>query len=191
MRLVATTRLVDGAVVGRDVSTGIAGQAPLLRAGTTIRPRYRSALERNGIRAIYVDDALGAGIQVPEALTEETQHQAETALTEAFDLAPAAIACSGALPPETITSLKKVVKMITAELAASGDAVLALADLANADAYTLATRSMSPCSACCWGGGCSTCTDGSTTAASACSTASTSGSRSSASGSCCTTSASS
>ena len=137
MRLVATTRLVDGAVVGRDVSTGVAGQAPLLRAGTTIRPRYRSALERNGIRAIYVDDALGAGIQVPEALTEETQHQAETALTKAFDLAPAAISCGGALPAETITSLKKVVKLITAELAASGDAVLALADLATADAYTL------------------------------------------------------
>ena len=88
MRLVSTTRLVDGVRLGRDVTSGVPGQAPLLRAGTEIRPEYRAALARHGIRAVYVDDELSAGIEVPEALTQRTQREAETALHRAFEVAP-------------------------------------------------------------------------------------------------------
>ena len=62
MRLVATSRLIDGALLGRDVRTGAAEHAPLLRAGTAITPEYRAALIRQGINAVYVDDELSAGI---------------------------------------------------------------------------------------------------------------------------------
>ncbi len=137
MRLVSTTRLVDGVRLGRDVTSGVPGQAPLLRAGTEIRPEYRAALARHGIRAVYIDDELSAGIEVPEALTQRTQREAETALHRAFEVAPSALAAGGPLPDQTIRDMKKVAHMIAADLAASGDAVLALADLASADAYTL------------------------------------------------------
>jgi HD-GYP domain-containing protein (c-di-GMP phosphodiesterase class II) len=137
MRLVSTTRLVDGVRLGRDVTSGVPGQAPLLRAGTEIKPEYRDALVRQGIRAVYVDDELSAGIDVPEALTQRTQRAAETALHRAFEVAPSALAAGGPLPARTISDMKKVAQMIAADLAASGDAVLAIADLASADAYTL------------------------------------------------------
>ncbi len=137
MRLVSTARLVDGARLGRDVTSGVPGRAPLLRAGTTIRAEYREALERHGIRAVYVDDDLSAGIEVPEALTERTQAEAETALHRAFEAAPMALAAGKTLPADTVADMKRVAHMIAADLAASGDAVLALADLASSDAYTL------------------------------------------------------
>ena len=137
MRLVSTTRLVDGVRLGRDVTSGVPGQAPLLRAGTEIRPEYRDALARHGIRAVYVDDELSAGIDVPEALTQRTQREAENALHRAFEVAPSALATGGPLPDQTIRDMKQVAHMIAADLAASGDAVLALADLGSADRYTM------------------------------------------------------
>ena len=75
MRLVATSRLVDGVRLGRDVRTGAAEHAPLLRAGTAITPEYRDALIRQGINAVYVDDELSAGIEVPEVLSERTRNE--------------------------------------------------------------------------------------------------------------------
>ena len=62
MRLVPTTTLIYGAVVARDVLVGRPDGIPLLRAGVVITPDYRGRLLKLGIRAIYVEDDLGAGI---------------------------------------------------------------------------------------------------------------------------------
>ena len=137
MRLVATSRLVDGVRLGKDVRSGVPGQAPLLCAGTEIRPEYREALERHGVRAVYVDDDLSAGIEVPEAVTRRTQEEAEERLGRAFDEGAAAITGGGSLPESAVTDLRKVVSMIAADLANSGEAVLALSDLRSDDEYTL------------------------------------------------------
>jgi HD-GYP domain-containing protein (c-di-GMP phosphodiesterase class II) len=137
MRLVATSRLVDGVRLGKDVRSGVPGQAPLLCAGTEIRPEYREALERHGVRAVYVDDDLSAGIEVPEAVTRRTQEEAEERLGKAFDEGATALTGGGALPTSTVSDLRKVVTMIAADLASSGEAVLALSDLRSDDEYTL------------------------------------------------------
>jgi HD-GYP domain-containing protein (c-di-GMP phosphodiesterase class II) len=137
MRLMSTSRLVDGVILGRDVRTGAAGGAPLLRVGTTITAEYRAALIRYGINAVYVDDELGAGIDVPESLTERTRTRAETALQRAYEEAPSALASGEKMSEEAVDNLKRIAHLIAAEVASSGDAVLALTDLAGADAYTL------------------------------------------------------
>jgi HD-GYP domain-containing protein (c-di-GMP phosphodiesterase class II) len=137
VRLVAIARLADGACIGRDVHTGIPGQAPLLRRGSLYRTAYGESLRRRGIRAVYIDDALGDGIDVPEALTDHTRREAENALTRAFQSVPDAFASGRTLPDKAMGELRRIVQLIADEVADSGDAVLALADLASSDAYTL------------------------------------------------------
>ena len=64
MRLVMTRRLESGAVLAADVLTGRSG-TPLLRKGTTLADNDRDTLVRAGINAVYVDDELSRGIEVP------------------------------------------------------------------------------------------------------------------------------
>ena len=137
MRLMSTSRIPDGALLGRDVRTGAAEHAPLLCAGTTITPEYRRALIRQGINAVYIDDELSAGIEVPDVLTERTRNEAESALQRAYDDIPVALGNGETLSDKAVTDLKRIAGLIARDIAASGDAVLALTDLAGADAYTL------------------------------------------------------
>lgn len=137
MRLMSTARVPDGALLGRDVRTGLAEHAPLLRAGTAITPVYRNALIRQGINAVYIDDELSAGIEVPDVLTERTRNEAESALQRAYDDIPSALGNGETVSDKAIGDLKQIAHLIARDIAASGDAVLALTDLAGADAYTL------------------------------------------------------
>jgi HD-GYP domain-containing protein (c-di-GMP phosphodiesterase class II) len=123
-------------MLARDVLTGRHGRVPLLTSGTRLQPELMSALERAGVRAVYVDDELGSGIDVPLALSEETRTTAAAALERAC-----ARAQQSASDPEvhasSIGELGEVARLIAEEIAACGDAVLALQDLATADAYTV------------------------------------------------------
>jgi hypothetical protein len=65
MRLVATRRLSPGSRLGRDVPARNGGPVPLLRAGVALSERHRDALLAAGINAVYVDDGIGEGIEVP------------------------------------------------------------------------------------------------------------------------------
>jgi HD-GYP domain-containing protein (c-di-GMP phosphodiesterase class II) len=137
MRLIATNRLQPGMVLGRDVLTDVHGRVPLLRAGTAISPRYRQALLDAGIHAVYVDDALGKGIEVTDALSEKTRQEAAKALLRSFNEAPTLIANNQTLSGTAVGELAAVAARISADIADADDAVLALSDLAAADRYTL------------------------------------------------------
>ncbi len=128
MRLVGVRRLEPGAVLARDVHTGRHGRAPLLVRGVTLDERRVAALERAGIHAVYVDDELGSGIEVPQALSEETRIRATAALDTAF---------KRQFAPETLSELHDVARLIANEIACSGDVIVALQDLGAADSYTL------------------------------------------------------
>jgi HD-GYP domain-containing protein (c-di-GMP phosphodiesterase class II) len=136
MRLVATRRAV-GARFARDVRDGRPGTIPLVREGAIVSERYVDSLLRAGINAVYVDDELSQGIEVTPALTERTRVKAESALTHAFHDVPAAISGRRTLSPAIVDELELVAKQIATELSTADDAVLALDDLAAADAYTL------------------------------------------------------
>jgi HD-GYP domain-containing protein (c-di-GMP phosphodiesterase class II) len=137
MRLVGTNRIVEGTVLARDVLTGRHGNVPLLAKGTVLEAKYLAALQRMGIRAVYVDDALGSGIEPESALSEETRVTATAALENAFEHASAALAVGDDLHDGAVDDLGAIARLIADEIALCGDAVLALQDLAAADGYTL------------------------------------------------------
>jgi len=137
MRLVGINRLEPGAVLGRDVLTGQHGDLPLLAKGMTLEPRFVLALKSAGINAVYVDDELGAGIDVHPVMSEQTRAAATEGLERAFGRARRGLESGETLPDQTIGELASIVQMIADAVASCGDAVLALQDLAVADAYTL------------------------------------------------------
>src|SRR5947209_10350895 len=137
MRLVATARLDEGAKLGRDVLTGRADGIPLLRAGTQVSPRYRHALQRAGINAVWVEDDIGAGIKPTPAVSDETRAAATRAVAAAFESAQMALGQNRPLAPEVLDTLSAAVAQIAADVHSSGEVALALADLGAADGYTL------------------------------------------------------
>ena len=131
MRLVMTRRIESGTVLATDVLTGRHG-TPLLRKGTHLSTSYRDALVRAGINAVYVDDALGEGIHVPQILTERTRQEATSALAQAFRAAPTVFGGEKTkMAPQLVEELERIATMIANDVAGCGDAVLALADLAS------------------------------------------------------------
>jgi HD-GYP domain-containing protein (c-di-GMP phosphodiesterase class II) len=136
MRLVATRRTSPGTRLGRDIPAPNGGRVPLLRAGVVLTQRHLDALVAAGINAIYVDDEISRGIEVPVAICEETRREAREALDRALTDA-AATKLDRPLPDRAIDELSRVAAQIASEVADAGDAALALADLAGADAYTL------------------------------------------------------
>ena len=137
MRLVLTRRLEPGAVLATDVLTGRHG-TPLLRKGTRLSNSYRDALVRAGVNAVYIDDALGEGIVVPQILSERTRQEATSALAQAFRAAPTVFGGEKTrMAPQLVEELERIAAMIAGDVSDCGDAVLALADLASADLYTL------------------------------------------------------
>jgi HD-GYP domain-containing protein (c-di-GMP phosphodiesterase class II) len=138
MRLVAIDSVEPGALLARDVWGGSAGITPLLRAGTALRDTYIQRLIQGGIAAVYIDDVLSAGIDIPEVLRASTQLEAGRVLEAAFSEMPGVLAAAGgAMRMEIALELRNVVKAIIEDLKNAGDAMLAFTDLATADAYTM------------------------------------------------------
>jgi HD-GYP domain-containing protein (c-di-GMP phosphodiesterase class II) len=137
VRLVATRRLDVGAELARDVVTGQSGEVPLLRAGVRMSASYRDALLRAGVHAVYVEDELGQGIDVPTVLSERTRDEATAALARAFTEVPAIQKTGSRLSEDALDELNRIAAMIASDVASCGEAVVALNDLAVADAYTL------------------------------------------------------
>ncbi len=137
MRLVATRRVKLGSPLARDVFDGGSDGLPLLRAGTAITAGYRDALLRAGIHAIYAEDELSAGIEVPQPLTDETRRRATIAVARALQDTRAGVLTGGGLSTGAVADLSRIAALMCADIAACGDAVVALNDLASADGYTL------------------------------------------------------
>ncbi|HEX8101380.1 MAG TPA: HD-GYP domain-containing protein [Solirubrobacteraceae bacterium] len=133
----ATRRLEVGAVLARDVLIGSARDRALLREGVQITQRYKQALLEGGFNAVYVKDALSADIEVTPALSEKTRAQATHALSQAFKGLPAGAPPGTRMTSQAVDELTRVAALIADEIAGSGQAVVALSDLAAADAYTL------------------------------------------------------
>jgi hypothetical protein len=116
MRLVPTKRLEIGVRLGRDVLTGRAGDVPLLRKGTTVSERYRDALLRAGVFAVYVDDELGEGIEIEQGVSDEVRYEANAVLARTFDEVPALAAAGAPLPDATLEDLGRVAQLIAEDL---------------------------------------------------------------------------
>jgi len=83
MRCVPLDELKAGDRLARDVYAG-AEMLPLLRAGIRVSDSYRASLQRAGVIAVWIDDALSDGIEPMEVLEESTKRRAATAIHGAF-----------------------------------------------------------------------------------------------------------
>jgi HD-GYP domain-containing protein (c-di-GMP phosphodiesterase class II) len=137
MRLVATRRAEVGSELGRDVVDGRSGAIPLLRAGVKFTERHRSALLAAGVNAIYVEDTLSEGIDVPEVVDPETRRKATEAVSRAFEGARDSYISGRGIPEAVVNDLAKVAEMIARDVEDSADIAVALDDLSSADGYTL------------------------------------------------------
>jgi HD-GYP domain-containing protein (c-di-GMP phosphodiesterase class II) len=137
MRLVATRRLEVGVVLGRDVMDGRPGAIPLLRAGVKLTDRHRDALIAAGVNAIYIDDALGEGIDVREAVDPETRRKATAAVSRAFEGARESMTAGHGITEVVMKDLTTVAEMIARDVEDNADVAVALDDLSAADGYTL------------------------------------------------------
>src|SRR5437763_1891810 len=136
MRLVPTSRVQDGALLARDVLVGRSDGIPLLRAGVRLNGSYRQGLERAGIYAVYVEDALSEGINVEPLLNDHTRTLATRAVSNAYEDAKQSVASGRPMASGTIDSLTDIVAQILDEIGQSDGVALALADLASVDSYT-------------------------------------------------------
>jgi HD-GYP domain-containing protein (c-di-GMP phosphodiesterase class II) len=136
MRLVSISKVPLGAKLGRDILTGRADGAPLLRAGVTIDQRYVDALKKTGIHAVYVDDAFSQGIAPEPLVTEEVRLAATRQVAGAYEGAKRSLMSGRPLDKASTDALVDVVSKILREIENSGSTALVLSDLACADAYT-------------------------------------------------------
>src|SRR3954454_24492899 len=137
MRLMATRRLEEGAVLGRDVFDGRSSAIPLLRKGVKLTERHRDALLGVGVHAVYIEDALSEGIEIGQAVDPETRRRATVAVSKAFDTCKESLSNGSGVPEAVVGALQKVAEMIARDIEENGDMALALDDLASADGYTL------------------------------------------------------
>ena len=123
--------------LGRPVYSGSSGfQLPLLQTNALVTERVRAGLERAGVFAVYVDDAISEGISPVEPISAELRDHALSTLSETF----ATVTRTGVatrIPGEQIERLAGVVRAILRDLRARGDAVSSLIDLQAFDAHTL------------------------------------------------------
>jgi HD-GYP domain-containing protein (c-di-GMP phosphodiesterase class II) len=137
MRLIRLSSLTDGMVLARDLRTGRAGEAPLLRAGVRLSGSYISRLHATGFHTVWIDDELLGDIEPMQPLDPAMRMAAEVAVHESFDRTTRVLASGGtALPPDELERLTRTVSQIASSLADVPEAALALNDLATADAYT-------------------------------------------------------
>ncbi|HEY2602640.1 MAG TPA: HD domain-containing phosphohydrolase [Thermoleophilaceae bacterium] len=124
-------------VLARDVLTGVHGQLPLVRAGVVLDDHARDGLVAAGINAVYVEDELSAGIEVQHLLSPETRNVAMGAVVRTFADASARFVDGGKVSRSVAIELTGAVQLVVDDLANADHAVVALADLASADSYTL------------------------------------------------------
>jgi len=135
MRLTTVSR-AEGLVLARDLPATGPGGLPLLRAGTRISARYRTALADQGIHAVWVEDDLSEGIEPAELMPEPVRAQTAARVHEALGSARAAFTSAQPLAVDTLRDLAGVADRLSDSIVASPDAALAISDLAAADAYT-------------------------------------------------------
>jgi HD-GYP domain-containing protein (c-di-GMP phosphodiesterase class II) len=134
VRLTPVSRAA-GLRVARDLPK-MPGGLPLLARGATVSDRYVRALVGHGIRRVWVEDELSAGIDPPELLPEPERATAEAAVRRVHEAARAAHASSRALPADALRELSSVTAELVALAAAAAGTTVGLTDIAPAERWT-------------------------------------------------------
>lgn len=125
-----------GLTLARDVPSADASGIPLLRAGAILTPSYQRSLSDMGISTVWVDDALGAGIEPVELVPAHIRHEAAARVQAGIGKAGQAVAAGRGIPHAAVAAMQDVVKQLAEAVEGNPGAALVLSDLAGADAYT-------------------------------------------------------
>src|SRR5690349_5025575 len=136
VRLIPSRKIRDGVELARDIVTGPPGTAPLLRAGVRLSARYATLLPKAGVGSVWIEDDLGADIDIVEPLTPETRAKVHKATAEAINAANGALRAGSGMPHTVVESLADVATSMVEDLLDLPDAALALEDLGAFDDYT-------------------------------------------------------
>jgi len=107
----------------------------ILRAGVTDMQRYTSSLKNLGIDYIYIDDAYSDGIEIPDAISEQTRVNCKRILRQTLE----------DFETKTIVDLSEMsvnINSIIDEILANPDIQVSLNDISAVDEYTF-THSVS------------------------------------------------
>ena len=123
--------MLDEHAVGRHLGRSIRDSAGhvLLQAGTRLSAKFVRALRERGYRTVYAVNELAPDIAVDDALREETR-------ARATQLVQATLARAARAERLEISSLRKVVDQILAEMRGRTDAAFSVATLRSVDEYT-------------------------------------------------------
>ncbi|HWB22738.1 MAG TPA: HD-GYP domain-containing protein [Gaiellaceae bacterium] len=137
MRLVGLSYLKPGTVLARDIYGGSNGTIPLLRRGVVLNHSFIERLDEAGIFSVYIDDALGDGIEITPLISEQTRHMAADSLGAVFKEIRAGETAAQPMAEETLGRMTAIVELLAAEIANSKDAAVAINNLAAASSYTV------------------------------------------------------
>src|SRR4051794_6271335 len=136
VRLIPTRKIRDGVELARDVVNGPPGTAPLLRAGVRLSAHYATLLPKAGVASVWIEDELGADIDVPEVLTPETRAKVHRVTAQAISAANGALRNGSGMPHTVVESLADVATAMVEDLLDCPEAAMALDDLGTFDDYT-------------------------------------------------------
>src|SRR4051812_11331075 len=113
----------------------MAGGLPLLARGATVSDRYVRSLTAHGIRCVWVEDELSAGIGPAELLPEPERAAAEAAVRRVTDQARAAYASHRSLPAEALQGVSRVAAEVVGLASAAAGTTVVLDDISPAERW--------------------------------------------------------
>src|SRR5215204_6211923 len=102
VRLIPSRKIRDGVELARDIVAGPPGTAPLLRAGVKLSSRYADLLPRAGVGSVWIEDELGADIDISEPLTAETRAKVHKGVAGALTAANTALRSGSGMPRDVV-----------------------------------------------------------------------------------------
>src|SRR4051794_15365218 len=114
----------------------MAGGLPLLARGATVSDRYIRALTEHGVRSVWVEDELSAGIAPVELLPEPERAGAEARVRRLSERARGAYAAGRPLPGEALKDVAGVAGELAALATTAAGVAVVLHDIAPADRWT-------------------------------------------------------
>jgi len=127
MRRIDVDSIKKGAKLARSIFSSDGGV--LLAEGITLDERYIEVLKNRGITQIYIEDEISKGIEVKDAVKEETRN-------EAVVLVKNMMTGHKFISSPEIEEVKATVEKIIGELLRNNDIVYSLSDIKSLDDYT-------------------------------------------------------
>ena len=132
MRLVSLSMLKPEMVLAKSIYYR---DCLILKEGTTDLERYTNSLKRLGMDYIYIEDSKSYGIEIPDAISEETRQMCKKVLRQTMeDFANKTVI--------DIQDMSVAVNNIIDEILSNPDILISLTDIGAADEYTF-THSVS------------------------------------------------